>query len=287
MHETTTARAAVRATVNYFDPHLPRGRFDIVDPERNMMAFEPHEVTIRDMRGAAPGEIGIDRQGFMLASHESRVARRPEMQETNLTAQMGLPPINQAYYEELLPLIREISGAREVIPQATGLTVRFSARSKRQSWAGAAGFIHLDVTTSSMQRFLDFSLKAVERPIAPWRRVVMYQTWRTVSDPPQDNLLAVCDRQSVPASDVVFYDAIIGDKDTALESVEARSCRYGPGHRWWWASDMGPEDLLVFIGYDSATPDAVQPFHTGFDVPGAGQAAPRASLEARFFAFYD
>ena len=51
--------------------------------------------------------------------------------------------------------------------------------------------------------------------------------------------------------------------------------------------EIGPEDVLVFLGYDSAAPDAVQPFHTGFDLPDDPQATPRASLEARFFAFYD
>jgi hypothetical protein len=115
----------------------------------------------------------------------------------------------------------------------------------------------------------------------------MYQTWRAVTEPPQDNLLALCDRGSVPASDVVFYDAVIGEKGTTLECVEARSCRFGPGHRWWYVSNMGPRDLLVFVGYDSADPEAVQPFHTGFDIPGNETATPRGSLEARFFAFYD
>lgn len=286
MHHPNTAHGTVRATVNYFDPSIPRGRFDLIEPARNRMVFEAHEVSIQDIRAAHP-DVTLDQQGFMLTSHVSEVARAPEMTETNLTAQSGLPPINKAYYDELLPLITRISGAREVIPQATGLTVRFSARSKRQSWAGAAGFIHLDVSGRSIERFLKFSLDATEKPVAPWRRVVMYQTWRAVTDAPQDNLLAVCDRGSVPQSDVVFYDAIIGDKGTALESVEARSCRYGAGHRWWYASNMGPSDLLVFIGYDSADPEAVQPFHTGFDVPGAEQATPRASVEARFFAFYD
>jgi len=108
-----------------------------------------------------------------------------------------------------------------------------------------------------------------------------------VNDPPQDNLLAVCDRQSVPQADVFVYDAVIGGEGTAIESIEARSCRYNPENRWWYASDMGAEDLLVFVGFDSAEPEAVQPFHTGFDVPGHENAAPRASLEARFFAFYD
>jgi len=277
---------AVTATVNYFDPQLPRGRFDLIEPGRNRMAFEAHALAIHDMR-AAERPPSIEREGFTLTSHVSEIARTPQISDTNLAAQPGTPPINQAYYDEVLPLIQRLSGAREVIPQATGLTVRYSARSKRQSWAGAAGFVHLDVTNRSVERFLKFSLAALERPIAPWRRVVLYQTWRTVTDPPQDNLLALCDRRSVPASDVVFYDAIIGEQGTALESVEARSCRYGSGHRWWYASGMDHTDVLVFIGYDSAEPEAVQPFHTGFDVPGHEQATPRGSLEARFFAFYD
>jgi hypothetical protein len=286
MATATINATSVKATLNYFDPNVPRGRFDLVEPERNLMPMEPHEIDINDMR-AAPGEVSIARQGFLLATHNSKVARSPEMLDTNLVAQEGLPPINQAYYDELLPLIHEISGAREVIPQATGLTVRFSARSKRQSWAGAAGFIHLDVTEQSVRRFLDFSLKAAGREIAPYSRVVLYQTWRTVSDSPQDNLLTLCDRSSVKEADVAFYDAVIGEKGSVLEVIEARSCRYSPDHRWWYASDMGAEDVLVFIGYDSADPHAVQPFHTGFDVPGQEDAAPRASLEARFFAFYD
>ncbi|MBT2186200.1 CmcJ/NvfI family oxidoreductase [Sphingobium nicotianae] len=284
MASTLTGASTVRATLNYFDPHVPRGRFDLVEPERNLMVFEGHEMPIHDMRD---GGVTLDREGFTLARHRSAVARSPEMLDTNLVAQDGLPPINKAYYDELLPLMREISGAREVIPQATGLTVRFSARSQRQSWAGAAGFIHLDVTEQSVNRFLDFSLKAAGREIAPYSRFVLLQTWRTVSDPPQDNLLALCDRSSVHPSDEVFYDAIIGDKGTALEAVEARSCRYNSDHRWWYASEMGAQDVLVFIGYDSADPQGIQPFHTGFDVPGCEGAAPRASLEARFFAFYD
>jgi hypothetical protein len=282
--ETTTD---VRATINYFDPTLPRGRFDLVDPKRNLMPLEAHQVTIRDLRNAVPGQVTLGREGLQLASHSSSVARSAELIDTNVTVQPGVPAVNAAYYDELVPLIRALTGARDVVPQASGLTVRFSDRSKRKSWAGAAGFIHLDVTDQSVGRFLDLSLEIAGRTIAPWSRFMLVQTWRAISDPPQDNLLALCDRTSVPPSDVVLYDAIIGDLGERLDVIEARGCRYSPGHRWYYASDMGPEDLLLFVGYDSATPQAVQPFHTGFDVPGHEQAAPRASLEARFFAFYD
>lgn len=286
MAPAESSRRAVQATVHYFDPALARGRFDVVEPRRNLMSFEAHDVTIRDIREAAE-PMSLEREGFMLASHASRVAHTREIADTNLSAQTGIPPINRAYYDELLPLIRELSGTEHVIPQATGLTIRFSPRAERQSWAGAAGFVHLDVTNRSVERFFQFSRAAADRPMSAWRRVVMYQTWRAVSHPPQDNLLALCDRRSVRESDVVFYDAIIGSEGTALECVEARSCRFAPDHRWWYASAMGPQDLLVFVGYDSDDPEGVQPFHTGFDVPGAEGVVPRASLEARFFALYE
>ncbi|MBO9579960.1 MAG: hypothetical protein J7498_03630 [Sphingobium sp.] len=276
----------VCATLNYFDARVPRGRFDLVDPARNLMPFEAHEVAIHDIRTAAQPP-SIEREGFMLATHRSDYARRPEMLDTNLVTQDGLPPINRAYYEELQPLIEKISGAREVIPQATGLTVRLSPRASRQSWAAAADFIHVDVTDKSVGRFLDFSLAALGREIAPYRRFVLFQTWRAVSDPPQDNVLALVDRTSVQPADVALYDAILTAKGSMMESVEAASCRYSAGHRWSYASNMGAEDVLVFLGYDSDQPQAAQPFHTGFDIPGQEYAVPRASLEARFFAFYD
>src|SRR5579884_3570405 len=97
--------ADVRAEVNYFDPAVGRGRFDLVEPEKMLMPMVAHEVTIRDMREAAPGELSLDGAGFVLARHRSAAARRPEMLDANMTAQAGLPPINRAYYEELLPLI--------------------------------------------------------------------------------------------------------------------------------------------------------------------------------------
>lgn len=276
----------IRATINYFDPAIERGRFDVIEPERNRMEFLPYEMELHDLR--TDGEqVSLEVQGFTRANHNSTAAFEPEILEKNLQAESGLPAINKAYYDEVLPLIRDISGARAVIPQATGLTVRFSQRSERQSWAGAAGFAHLDVTQQSAERFLQDSLDATDSPPQNWSRYVMFQTWRAIAPPPQDNLLALCDRSSVPPSDVIFYDAIIGKQGTTLGSIEARSCRYGADHRWWHLSDMGPEDLLIFIGFDSQTPDAVQAFHTGFDVPGNEDANPRISLEARFFAFYD
>ncbi len=135
-------------------------------------------------------------------------------------------------------------------------------------------------------RFLKFSLDAAGRPIERWRRVVMYQTWRAVTDPPQDNLLALCDRRSVPS---------------VRRGVLRRDHRREGHARWraWRRAAAATAPIIAggtprtwgrrICSCSSATtprtPEAVQPLSTGFDVPGQENATPRGSLEARFFAF--
>ena len=65
-------------------------------------------------------------------------------------------------------------------------------------------------------------------------------------------------------------------------------CRYNPDHRWYYFSDMHRDEILVFKGYDF-NPDApARLFHTAFDDPSAPPGTPpRASVEARAFAFFE
>ncbi len=75
---------------------------------------------------------------------------------------------------------------------------------------------------------------------------MLFQTWRAVSDPPQDNLLALLrpDFWRVEAGRTWRFvrRAVLTGRSSLLESVEAASCRYNPDHRWYYASDMGAED---------------------------------------------
>ena len=66
MQRANDGEGAVRARVNYFDPGVGRGRFDLIEPERNLMPFDGHEITIRDMRAAAL-PASLDAHGFTLS----------------------------------------------------------------------------------------------------------------------------------------------------------------------------------------------------------------------------
>ncbi len=48
------------------------------------------------------------------------------------------------------------------------------------------------------------------------------------------------------------------------------------------------DEVVVFKAFDSDAPDALNAAHTAFDDPSApADAVPRASIEARFVAFFD
>ena len=66
---------------------------------------------------------------------------------------------------------------------------------------------------------------------------------------------------------------------------ESQFARFNPEQRWYYFSDLRPDELIVFKGFDSDPARFAQPLHNSIDLPTEG-AAPRVSVEARFFAFF-
>jgi len=278
--------AAVEATLHYAGDGEGSPYFD-VEARRSNAAFDAHQVLIYDAR-AIQDQFSLDREGFTLVKHTSTVAGAPEIRTANVTHAMGRNSINDAYHHEVADFLRKLACARAVIGQKSGLIVRTSTQAKTKTWAGPAGFVHLDYVPATAEMFRDISIEAEGCTIAPYRRFAVYQTWRVLSQPPQDNTLAVCDGRSVPASDAVVFEAVVGPPDVPGSRFKARMCKYRLGHRWYYFSNLNPDELLIFKGYDSEIPDAMNAMHTAFDNSSAGpNAIPRESIEARFFAFFD
>ena len=277
---------SVEATLNYAGEVAGTPSF-YLEPGRANIAFEPHRVTICDAR-PIQDQFSLDREGFALVKHRSAVAGTPEIRSANLTHDMTGNAVNNAYHEEVAGFLRKLTGAREVIGQKSGLIVRTSTQAKLKTWAPPAGFVHLDYVPATAEMFRDLSVEGEGRPIGPYRRFAVYQTWRVLSPPPQDNTLAICDGRTVPKSDAVVFHAVVGPPGFPGSEFDARMCKYRADHGWYYFSGLQPDELLVFKGYDSEIPDAMNAMHTAFDNPSAGpNAVPRESIEARFFAFFD
>lgn len=277
----------IRTTLNYAGDIQGRARFDVPDPSSTNLVLASHEVELHDVRscGRAPS---LDGEGFAFVKHEMPVALLAEIREANLTHQRALGAASLAYQQALGDFIRRLTGAREVVAQSTGLIVRTSERAATRSWALPAAFVHLDYTARSAAQFRDWSLAHEGRVIAPFRRMAVFQTWRAISPAPQDSLLAVCDGSTVPPEDAIVMDAVVGPEGEPGAFFESRLCRHRASHRWLYLSDMAPDDLIVFKGFDSDVPAAMNAMHTAFANPLAGpDAVPRESIEARFFAFFD
>src|ERR1044071_2451952 len=95
----------VRATVNYVEAGDGTAlRFVTEDESRSTMRTRATEVWIDDLRGR---EDDLDHEGFVLVPRESAVADFGRIEED--------PEIDAAYGDEMAALLRELTGATQVI----------------------------------------------------------------------------------------------------------------------------------------------------------------------------
>jgi hypothetical protein len=114
-------------------------------------------------------------------------------------------------------------------------------------------------------------------------RVQVINLWRPLVGPLRDHPLAVADARSIAFEELVPSDLIYPDR-----VGETYSVRYSPGHRWFYAPDMQPDEALLLKCFDSAT-DGRARFapHTAFRDPTAGtDVRPRESIEVRALVFH-
>jgi hypothetical protein len=70
--------------------------------------------------------------------------------------------------------------------------------------------------------------------------------WRPLVQVVEDCPLALCDRRTVPKSDLVEADKIHHDH---LE--EGYYVKYNPAHQWYWLSEQKSNEVALFVTWDS------------------------------------
>jgi len=256
--------------MNFSGPIEGRARVDVADWSKTNMALQPHDLRLFDARGIAAA-LSPDREGFTLTRHES-----------GLTATSDMAADGPGYLESVAGFLRELTGASLVLPQGTGLL-------KRANTAGAIGpsrWVHMDYTRPAALKWVTWIEGWEGVPLRQHRRFAVLQTWRCLTPPLCDNTLALCDASSMSAADCIVFDAAMRTPyDEPGNQFESQFARFNPAQRWYYFSDLRPNELIVFKGFDSDPARDAQPLHNSIDLPGGG--APRVSVEARFFAFFD
>jgi hypothetical protein len=268
----------VQAPLFYLGPMSERPVF-ATDPDKTRLVLEPHTVPIADARDTVDPP-SLEREGFQLVEH------RTDLRDVRDQAYVSGP-----YLREIAELIKRVSGADLVLP-SPGPVARSTDRTNEARAAGtapAARFVHTDYTDVSARTYFLPQVMDSAEALRLYRRITVYQTWRAISGPPVDIPLAVTDGRTVRFEDMVTADTILsGDYGGEPQSFEYSMCRYDPGQQWRYFSDMRPDEVLVFKGYDFDPARPARLFHSAFDDPSApADAPPRESIEARAFAFFE
>lgn len=230
---------------------------------------DAYTVSISDMRDMAKAP-SLDREGFALLRHETAVS---DLHDDDA--------VQHQYYPELEALVRRtLNAERVVIFDSTRRSDRTGGAQNPDGARRPADRVHVDYTTASApKRVRDVLGDAeAERLEAAGTRVRQVNVWRPLSGPVVRSPLALADASSVASGDLVATEQHFPDRIGEIYQLA-----YAPEQRWYYASNMTPDEVLFIKGWDSVD-DGRARFtpHSAFDHPGTPDGAPpRESIETR------
>jgi hypothetical protein len=234
--------------------------------------FEPHDVLIRNLR-RAPVQLSLDRHGAALVEHRS--ALRDFYDEARIV---------EVYYPEAAALIKSAMGAQRVA--VFDHNVRCGQGMPRRPNRYARGrpvfHAHTDYTETSCLRRLH-EVFGEEAATLRHRRFVQINLWRPISGPLRDAPLAICNASSIAPQHLAPVDLIYSERRGEIYYL-----KYDPSQRWYFASDMQPDEAWLLGNCDSdAASSARFAAHSAFNDPTPWSHVPaRESIEVRAFAIF-
>ena len=237
---------------------------------RSEGTWESHRMPVEDGR-ALLGELALDKQGFVLVPHATRVESFFDKQQ-----------LESVYYPEVEKLIRDVSGASRVVIFDHTLRSGDEAEREEKFVREPVLSAHNDYTEwSGPQRVREIMGEEADALLE--RRFAIIQVWRAINQPIESNPLALADARSVAPEDF-----LVSERRYPNRVGQTYRLQYNPRHRWFYFPRMRRDEAIVFKVYDSER-DGRARFtpHTSFEDPATAPGAPaRQSIEARAFAFF-
>ncbi|HEY4645388.1 MAG TPA: CmcJ/NvfI family oxidoreductase [Steroidobacteraceae bacterium] len=271
--------SGVESSVNYLEPMDELPVFYSEKYQQNNLKLAAHTICVHDAR-AIQQRLSLDREGFRLVDHPSAVKSFRDSEE-----------VERVYRPEIERLMADLTGARKVL--VTGPVLRWGERSQDSGTllnSRPARFVHVDYSRKSFEDFARQHLaNAGVRDSEYWLtgRFAAFNIWRVLSPPPQDVPLGVCEAPSARLEDAITGIAVIDPPGGSELRFESSLYRFNPDHRWYYFSNMRPEEALVFKAFDSDR-SAVQGCpHSAFNDPTCpADVEPRASVEIRAYVYF-
>ncbi|KAG5781164.1 hypothetical protein H9Q73_005188 [Fusarium xylarioides] len=226
----------------------PLGKDD--EPRRTNAVFETKTVDFQDLRGAEKSYT-LQKDGFTYVRDELTVfAGLQSVEETAL----------HRYANDTLQLMKGIFGTDSCWVYA--YKFRSSADICRPAGVptGEACLPDEPATKGHIDQTLDGGFRRIRRHLTPeeqgeflgqtppkWRFLIV-NTWRPVNHPVANYPLAICH----PATVDIEQDAIATDRVSPEFQGENYYLKFRSRHKWYWLSGQQPNELLIFVSFDSA-----------------------------------
>lgn len=281
----TSSDAGVQAVINYVRNPVGDGAAPLTfvtehEDQSTMITLPGMPVWISDMREQ---ETSLEREGFALVGHVSAASDLHQIEED--------PAVDQFYINEMTEFLKDLTGASVVIMQGGGKK-RYgpSATDKLSGLKNAlpALYPHGDTTDRSARELADRILEHVPGlELSDMRRWAHINMWRPITPPPHDYPLAVCDARTLSDKHREPVVAHTETRTTETFAFETTGYLHDARHRWCYFSNMTPEEVLVFITYNSDPNLPHQVAHSAFLDPTCPAGTPaRGSVEMRALALF-
>jgi hypothetical protein len=267
----------VEAALFYIEPMSDKPRSLEYEPPpgvaRTTAVYRDHRVTIRDIRPVASA-LSLEREGFQLVTATSSVRDFYDEEA-----------VRTCYYGETVSLLKELAGAYRVVVFDHTIRRRIPGATDRSTGIPRQPVprVHNDYTVKSgPQRVRD--LLGEDASALLRRRFSVINVWRPIRGPIQDAPLALADAQSVHDDDLVATDLVYPDRTGEIYYV-----KFNPSHRWFYASAMRQDEVMLIKCFDSADDGRARfvPHSAFVDPTTPAGALPRESIELRTLVFYE
>ena len=215
---------------------------------------------------------------------------------TSFTDWNDVEAIARDYEPAQLEIVRRFLSADRMVN--LGHALRTTGDTEARDMKPAASEAHVDFETVAARAYADQLHKQHHPDAPPYRRFVAFSFWRPLTAPPHDWPLAVCDFRSVDPAEgernVLVWCDEIPPKEKWFDPIDGEESfpaafifHHNPAHRWWYFSQMTPDDTLFLKFHDSDHARAWRCPHSAFRNLADENANLRESIEFRGMAFFD
>lgn len=274
--DTATRPAPLEAELRFIVPQTEKPVFQSAaytgGEPKVFFEVEDLKVPVSDLRQRTEPAT-VEREGFEL-----------HVSPTSVDDLNDDDAVNNHYYPEIEALLKKRFGASRIaIFDATRRSDSGTGAANPDGKRGPAARLHVDYTPKSgPQRLKDTIGEAdAERLLASdTARVIQVNVWRPITGPVRRAPLAISDASSIAKSDLLATDQVFPDRVGEIYHIA-----HNPAQRWYYASEMERDEILLIAGWDSADPEGSHfAAHGAFQLPNQDPSAPpRESIEIRTF----